>query len=154
MYLQFGKRIFELTVALLGLIILAVPMALITIFIWLTSGSPILFTQERVGKGGESFYVKKFRTMSVRSMEDSSITVAGDSRVTPIGSYLRRWKLDELPQLWNVLVGEMSLVGPRPDVPGYADSTRKTCISFPVASDIITNESFLYRRRFIASRPQ
>lgn len=68
MYLQFGKRIFELTVALLGLIILAVPMALITIFIWLTSGSPILFTQERVGKGGESFYVKKFRTMSVRSM--------------------------------------------------------------------------------------
>ena len=115
MYLQFGKRIFELTVALLGLIILAVPMALITIFIWLTSGSPILFTQERVGKGGESFYVKKFRTMSVRSMEDSSITVAGDSRVTPIGSYLRRWKLDELPQLWNVLVGEMSLVGPRPD---------------------------------------
>lgn len=110
MYLQFGKGIFDLTVALLGLIILAVPMALIAIFIWLTSGSPILFTQERVGKGGESFYVKKFRTMTVRSMEGSSITVAGDSRVTPIGRYLRRWKLDELPQLWNVLVGEMSLV--------------------------------------------
>jgi lipopolysaccharide/colanic/teichoic acid biosynthesis glycosyltransferase len=135
MYLQFGKGIFDLTVALLGLIILPVPMALITIFIWLKSRSPILFTQERVGKGGESFYVKKFRTMRVRSMEDSSITVAGDSRVTPIGRYLRRWKLDELPQLWNVLVGEMSLVGPRPEVPGDADSTRKTCISFPVASE-------------------
>ncbi len=121
MYLQFGKRIFDLTIALLGLIILAVPMALIAISLWIASGSPILFTQERVGKGGQIFYVKKFRTMSVRSVEDSSITVAGDSRVTPIGSYLRRWKLDELPQLWNVLVGEMSLVGPRPDVPGYAD---------------------------------
>lgn len=121
MYLRFGKRIFDLTIAILGLIILAVPMALIAILIWITSGSPILFTQERVGKGGQIFYVKKFRTMSVRSVEDSSITVAGDSRVTAIGSYLRRWKLDELPQLWNVLVGEMSLVGPRPDVPGYAD---------------------------------
>jgi len=121
MYLQFGKRIFDLTIALLGLIILAVPMALIAILIRITSGSPILFTQERVGKGGQIFYVKKFRTMSVRSVEDSSITVAGDSRVTAVGSYLRRWKLDELPQLWNVLVGEMSLVGPRPDVPGYAD---------------------------------
>lgn len=121
MYLQFGKRFFDLTIAILGLIILAVPMALIAILIRITSGSPILFTQERVGKGGEIFYVKKFRTMSVRSVEDSSITVAGDSRVTPIGGYLRRWKLDELPQLWNVLVGEMSLVGPRPDVPGYAD---------------------------------
>ena len=121
MYLQFGKRIFDLTIASLGLMILAVPMALIAILIWITSGSPILFTQERVGKGGQIFYVKKFRTMSVRSVEDSSITVAGDSRVTAIGSYLRRWKLDELPQLWNVLVGEMSLVGPRPDVPGYAD---------------------------------
>jgi lipopolysaccharide/colanic/teichoic acid biosynthesis glycosyltransferase len=121
MYLQFGKRIFDLTIAILGLIILAVPMVLIAILIRITSGSPILFTQERVGKGGQIFSVKKFRTMSVRSVEDSSITVAGDSRVTAIGSYLRRWKLDELPQLWNVLVGEMSLVGPRPDVPGYAD---------------------------------
>ena len=121
MYLQFGKRIFDLTIAILALIILAVPMALIAILLTITSGSPILFTQERVGKGGQIFYVKKFRTMSVRSVEDSSITVAGDSRVTAIGSYLRRWKLDELPQLWNVLVGEMSLVGPRPDVPGYAD---------------------------------
>jgi lipopolysaccharide/colanic/teichoic acid biosynthesis glycosyltransferase len=121
MYLQFGKRIFDLTIAILGLIILAVPMALIAILIGITSGSPILFTQERVGKGGLIFSVKKFRTMSVRWVEDSSITVAGDSRVTAIGSYLRRWKLDELPQLWNVLVGEMSLVGPRPDVPGYAD---------------------------------
>ena len=121
MYLQFGKRIFDLTIAILGLIIIAVPMALIAILLRITSGSPIVFTQERVGKGGQIFYVKKFRTMSVRSVEDSSITVAGDSRVTAVGSYLRRWKLDELPQLWNVLVGEMSLVGPRPDVPGYAD---------------------------------
>ncbi|MEG4324852.1 sugar transferase [Microcoleus sp. herbarium5] len=121
MYLQFGKRIFDFTVAFVGLIILAVPMAIIAISIWITSGVPILFIQQRVGKGGDIFSVKKFRTMSVRTVKDSLITVAGDSRVTPIGRYLRRWKLDELPQLWNVLVGEMSLVGPRPDVPGYAD---------------------------------
>jgi len=105
MYLQFGKRIFDLTIAILGLIIIAVPMALIAILLRITSGSPIVFTQERVGKGGQIFSVKKFRTMSVRSVEGSSITVAGDSRVTAIGRYLRRWKLDELPQLWNVLVG-------------------------------------------------
>lgn len=121
MYLQFGKRLFDFTVALLGLIFLSVPIAAIAISIWKSSGSPILFTQQRVGKDGKLFSVKKFRTMTVRTVEDSSITVAGDSRVTPIGSYLRRWKLDELPQLWNVFVGEMSLVGPRPDVPGYAD---------------------------------
>lgn len=121
MYLQFGKRLFDFSLALLGLIFLSVPIAAIAISIWKSSGSPILFTQQRVGKDGKLFSVKKFRTMTVRTVEDSSITVAGDSRVTPIGSYLRRWKLDELPQLWNVLVGEMSLVGPRPDVAGYAD---------------------------------
>jgi lipopolysaccharide/colanic/teichoic acid biosynthesis glycosyltransferase len=96
-------------------------MVIIAVSIWITSGSPIIFSQDRVGKNGKLFKVKKFRTMRVRSEVDSSITVAGDRRITPIGQFLRKWKLDELPQLWNVLVGEMSLVGPRPDVPNYAD---------------------------------
>jgi lipopolysaccharide/colanic/teichoic acid biosynthesis glycosyltransferase len=123
-YLRFGKRLFDFISALLGLILLAAPMSLIALAILVTSGVPIIFTQERVGKDGKLFKVQKFRTMVVRSSPDSSITTAGDARITPIGQFLRRWKLDELPQLWNVLVGEMSLVGPRPDVPGYADRLR------------------------------
>lgn len=121
MYLKLWKRIFDLVISLVGLIFLGIPIGLIAILIWLTSGRPILFKQERVGKDGKIFKINKFRTMYSRNVEDSSITIADDKRVTPIGYYLRRWKLDELPQLWNVLVGDMSLVGPRPDVPGYAD---------------------------------
>jgi lipopolysaccharide/colanic/teichoic acid biosynthesis glycosyltransferase len=121
MYLQFGKRIFDFTVALVGLIVLLLPMGVIALLIWGTSGRPILFIQDRVGKDGKVFRVKKFRTMNVRKTDINTVTIAGDQRITPIGKYLRRWKLDELPQLWNVLVGEMSFVGPRPDVPGYAD---------------------------------
>ncbi len=121
LYLRFGKRIFDFTAASLGLLILAIPIGIIAIIMGVTDGRPILFTQQRVGKGGKLFQIKKFRTMYVRQEGDSTITVAGDKRITPIGRYLRRWKLDELPQLWNVMVGEMSFVGPRPDVPGYAD---------------------------------
>lgn len=121
MYLKFWKRVVDLIVALTGLLILAIPMAMIAVLIGVTSGRPILFTQDRVGKNGKIFRIKKFRTMTVQERNISSITIANDQRITQIGRFLRRWKLDELPQLWNVLVGEMSLVGPRPDVPGYAD---------------------------------
>ncbi|MEG4166339.1 MULTISPECIES: sugar transferase [unclassified Microcoleus] len=121
LYLLFGKRLFDFTAAFLGLLILAIPIGTIAIIILVTDGRPILFTQQRVGQEGKLFQIKKFRTMYVRQEGDSTITVAGDRRITPIGAYLRRWKLDELPQLWNVMVGEMSFVGPRPDVPGYAD---------------------------------
>jgi lipopolysaccharide/colanic/teichoic acid biosynthesis glycosyltransferase len=121
MYLQLWKRIFDFIAALLGLILLSIPMTIIGSLIWITSGLPILFAQERVGRNGKIFLIKKFRTMVVREIKDSSITVVNDKRITSIGHYLRRWKLDELPQLWNVLMGEMSFVGPRPDVPGYID---------------------------------
>lgn len=81
---------------------------------------PIIFTQKRVGKGGKVFNCHKFRTMKVNH-GGSTISVAGESRITPLGAVLRKYKLDELPGLWDVFIGNMSFVGPRPDVPGYAD---------------------------------
>lgn len=84
------------------------------------SGGPAFFVQKRVGKGGKLFKCHKFRTMTVNH-NGSTVSVAGDSRITPFGAKLRHYKLDELPGLWDVLVGNMSFVGPRPDVPGYAD---------------------------------
>lgn len=83
-------------------------------------GGSIIFTQRRVGQDGRLFTMYKFRSMSVQH-GGSTISVKGESRITPLGAILRKYKLDELPELWNVLIGDMSFVGPRPDVPGYAD---------------------------------
>lgn len=83
-------------------------------------GGPVFFVQKRVGKDGKLFKCHKFRTMTVKH-NGSTVSVAGDSRITPLGATLRHYKLDELPGLWDVLIGKMSFVGPRPDVPGYAD---------------------------------
>lgn len=121
MYHKYWKRFFDFIFAFVGLLILAVPILIIALIIKATSPKPVFFAQDRVGRGGRIFRVIKFRTMKIQEKNTSSITIAGDKRVTPIGRFLRRWKLDEIPQLWNVLPGEMSFVGPRPDVPGYAD---------------------------------
>lgn len=84
---------------------------------------PVLFVQKRVGKGGKVFNCHKFRSMKV-DHDGSTVSVAGESRITPLGSKLRKYKIDELPGLWDVFIGNMSFVGPRPDVPGYADQLR------------------------------
>lgn len=121
LYLRWGKRCFDLLAATFGFIILVLPAAAIALMILLIDGRPILFRHQRIGRNGRPFTIFKFRTMGLQLVAGSNITVAGDTRVTVLGKQLRRFKLDELPQLWNVLRGDMSLVGPRPDVPGYAD---------------------------------
>lgn len=118
---MFFKWIFDRSVALIGLLFLWPILLVIAIMIKIKMpGGPAFFIQKRVGKDGALFSCHKFRTMTVEH-HGSSISVAGDSRITPFGSTLRHYKLDELPGLWDVLVGNMSFVGPRPDVPGYAD---------------------------------
>ena len=107
--------------AMVGLLSLWWLMLLVAICIKVKMPGPVLFRQQRVGREGRLFTMVKFRTMLVNH-GGNSVSVAGESRITPLGSMLRRWKLDELPELWNVLLGDMSFVGPRPDVPGYADT--------------------------------
>lgn len=115
------KYIFDRFIAFLGLVILWPLFIVIAMLIKLKmSGGPVFFIQRRVGKDGKFFNCHKFRTMTVNH-NGSTVSVAGDSRITPLGAILRHYKLDELPGLWDVLVGNMSFVGPRPDVPGYAD---------------------------------
>jgi len=117
------KHIFDLIASFIGLLFLSPLIILISFTILLTSGLPVFYLQNRVGKNGIIFKIIKFRTMihNADTMLEKSITVANDDRITVIGKFLRRWKLDELPTLVNILKGDMSFVGPRPDIPGYAD---------------------------------
>ena len=113
------KRIFDITLSLFGLIILLPFMLIIAILIKIDSKGPVFFKQIRVTKNGKEFKIFKYRTMRVGSDKYSQITVGKDGRITKLGSFLRKYKLDEIPQLINVLIGDMSLVGPRPEVPKY-----------------------------------
>ena len=115
------KWIFDRVVAFIGLLFLWPVLLIVAILVKVKMpGGPAFFVQKRVGKGGKLFNCHKFRTMKVNH-SGSTVSVAGDSRITPFGATLRHYKLDELPGLWDVLIGNMSFVGPRPDVPGYAD---------------------------------
>lgn len=116
-----SKRFFDFNFALLGLLVLWPFGLLIALAVKLTSKGPVFYKQSRIGQLGKPFTCIKFRTMYMGSDKQGSITAASDSRITPVGRFLRRYKLDEFPQLLNVLIGRMSFVGPRPDVPGYAD---------------------------------
>ena len=116
----FFKWCFDRIVALVGLIVLFWPLLIIGILIKIDSKGPVFFLQQRIGKGGKPFRICKFRTMSHQAQGDS-ITVADDPRITRMGRWLRHSKVDCLTELVNVLIGQMSFVGPRPDVPGYAD---------------------------------
>ena len=114
------KWLFDRIVAFLGLAVLWPVLVIVAILVKVKMPGPAFFVQKRVGKDGKLFNCHKFRTMTVKH-NGSTVSVAGDSRITPLGAKLRHWKLDELPGLWDVLIGNMSFVGPRPDVPGYAD---------------------------------
>lgn len=118
------KYIFDRLMALIGLLVLWPVLFVVAILIRIKMpGGPVIFKQKRVGKDGKLFTCHKFRTMTVKH-SGSTVSVAGDNRITPLGAKLRHYKLDELPGLWDVLVGNMSFVGPRPDVPGYADQLK------------------------------
>ena len=119
---MFIKFVFDRLASFFGLLFLWPLLLVVALLIRIKMpGGPVFFVQDRVGKDGRIFRCHKFRTMQV-DHGGSPVSVAGDSRITPFGAKLRHYKIDELPELWDVLVGNMSFVGPRPDVPGYADS--------------------------------
>lgn len=124
-YVAAGKRAFDLISAVCGILLLS-PVLLLTALVLKLSGSPILFSHRRIGLNFRPFFTYKFRTMVTGADKNgSAITTGGDVRITPIGRLLRKTKLDELPQLFNVLKGDMSLVGPRPEVEQYVEMFRE-----------------------------
>lgn len=128
------KYIFDRLVSLIGMICLCWLYLLVAILIKVKMPGPVLFVQQRVGRNGKIFRCHKFRSMSVsktsatasKNSTQSSIASEEQNRITPLGEKLRRYKIDELPELWDVFIGKMSFVGPRPDVPGYADQLTGT----------------------------
>jgi lipopolysaccharide/colanic/teichoic acid biosynthesis glycosyltransferase len=119
-YNGFGKRLIDVAVSCLAVLLLSPLLLLVALLVKCTSPGPVFYSQERVGKGAKVFRILKFRSMIAGAdAKGPSITSSGDTRVTPFGALLRKFKIDEFPQLWNVLKGEMSIVGPRPELPEY-----------------------------------
>jgi len=149
-------RLFDLLGATFGLLLLAPMLLLIAVAIRLADGAPVFYRQVRVGRNGRPFRIWKFRTMVVDAdRAGKPLTVGGDPRVTRTGAWLRRWKLDELPQLLNVVAGDMGFVGPRPEVPRYValytESQRRVLDLRPGITDLASiayrNESDLLEGR-------
>jgi lipopolysaccharide/colanic/teichoic acid biosynthesis glycosyltransferase len=142
-----SKRVFDLIAATAGLVVLAPLFVLVAAWIKLDSAGPVFYRQQRVGRGGVLFDIFKFRTMFVRAADQRQLTVGRDPRVTRAGHVLRHYKIDELPQLLNVIQGTMSLVGPRPEVPRYVacypPQLRSLVLS--VAPGITDSASILYK---------
>lgn len=137
------KRTFDVLAAAVGLLILSPLLGLIALVIRVTSPDPVFYASSRVGLGGKVFKMVKFRTMVIGADTTGPLVTAGDDpRITPIGRYLRRTKLDELPTLWNVLKGEMSIVGPRPENPQsasfYTDEQKRVLTVRPGITSLAT----------------
>ena len=132
-------RFFDIVFALIGLLLLSPFLVIIIILIRLDSKGPAIFFQKRVGKDNKDFVMYKFRTMRINTEHKSALTIGKDDRITRMGNFLRKYKLDELPQLFNVLKGEMSIVGPRPEVrkfvDHYNDEQKKILIVRPGITD-------------------
>ncbi|PYP83841.1 MAG: glycosyl transferase [Candidatus Angelobacter sp. Gp1-AA117] len=140
-YRDHGKRIFDFICAGWGLLLLSPVLVVVALAVKCSSRGPVFFTQERVGKDGKIFRLWKFRSMVAGAERvGPEITSSGDERVTPVGRYLRKWKLDEMPQLWNVVRGDMSLVGPRPEtlshVQDYTPEQREVLSVRPGITDL------------------
>lgn len=152
-----AKRLFDLITAVLALALLSPLFLCVGLAIKMTSPGPVFYRQIRVGRRGTLFKIIKFRTMAPSGSNAPQITVAGDARITPIGSWMRRFKIDELPQLINVIVGDMSFVGPRPEVPEYValwpESARDVVLSVrPGITDLASIE-FRDEAAFLARYP-
>jgi lipopolysaccharide/colanic/teichoic acid biosynthesis glycosyltransferase len=155
LYLRFGKRIFDTAAALAGLVITSPVLLACAAAVRLDSPGPIFFRQRRVGRYGRTFRIFKFRTMTDGAdKKGAPLTASGDARVTRVGRVLRKTKLDEVPQLLNVVRGEMSLVGPRPEVPEYTRRyTAEECKVLAVRPGITGPASLAYidEERLLAS---
>jgi lipopolysaccharide/colanic/teichoic acid biosynthesis glycosyltransferase len=146
-YAIYGKRSLDIVASACGLLLLCPVFAIVALSIKLTSPGPVVFRQIRIGRKGRPFKICKFRSMFVQDANPNfGITVAGDPRITRVGRWLRRFKLDELPQLWNVLRGDMSLVGPRPELPALvAGYTQEQRAVLSVRPGITDPSSIVYR---------
>jgi lipopolysaccharide/colanic/teichoic acid biosynthesis glycosyltransferase len=146
-YSRHGKRLVDVAIAACSLALLSPALIVVAILVKLTSRGPALYWQDRVGRGGRIFRIAKFRSMVAEAEKRGpDITSSGDARVTPLGAILRKFKIDEFPQLWNVLKGEMSLVGPRPELPRYVlDYTAEQRLVLSVRPGITDIASIAYR---------
>lgn len=147
LYRDIGKRAIDFVAALAGIVLLLPIWALISILVMITSRGPALYSQERMGRNGKIFRILKFRSMIAGADKmGAGITCSGDSRVTRFGSVIRKLKIDEIPQLWNVLLGDMSLVGPRPELASYvATYTHEQRLVLSVRPGITDISSLRYR---------
>ena len=141
---HFFKRIFDLLSALIVIIVFSPLLILLSVWIAFDSKGGVFYKQERVGKNGKLFNLLKFRSMRPNADRAGQLTVGGDNRVTKVGRFIRKYKLDELPQLFNIVKGEMSVVGPRPEVPKYVDmyseEQKKVLLALPGLTDFASIE--------------